>query len=193
MRVLILGAAGRVGAAALAACLSKSHTCTAYLPNPSKLPPELLTHPRLRVHQGEVTSHASLVEAIRDTNCDCVIQAAVYGSTSPYGNSDSEKVVQAVIGAIREVQMGRRMGWLSGGGGGGRGGRGIRLWVMSGSVLMDIPAVGGLREGDVYPIHPEHYLDYEFLRKDEREVDWSACSPGRLDAGEVRVLLYNIR
>jgi len=87
-------------------------------------------------------------------------------------------VVRCVIDAIKEVQKGRRP---------------IRLWVMSGQVLMDIPGYGGKIEGDVFPIHPEHYKNYEFLQKDAGDVDWSLLCPGRLDAGEVRVLLYNIR
>ena len=68
---------------------------------------------------------------------------------------------------------------------------------MSGQVLMDIPGYGThenpLTEGDVFPIHPEHYENYEFLQKDAGDVDWSLVCPGKLDQGEVRVLLYNIR
>ncbi|KAL2048250.1 hypothetical protein N7G274_000161 [Stereocaulon virgatum] len=184
MRVLVIGAAGHVGSAALAACLSKNHIVTALLRNPSKLPPKLLSHPRLHIHQGDATDHASLVSAIRDT--DTIIQAAVYGSTSPHGTSDSEKVVRCIIGAIQEVQANPRRSKE----------RPIRLWVMSGQVMMDIPGYGTLKEpmieGDVFPIHPEHYNNYEFLQEEAGDVDWSLLCPGRLDQGEVRVLLYVI-
>ena len=121
--------------------------------------------------------------AIRDQ--DAVIQAAVYGSNSPFGTSDSEKVVRCIIGAVKEVQANPSA----------RRERPIRLWVMSGQVLMDIPGYGarGMIEGDVFPIHPEHYKNYEFLQQDAWDVDWSLLCPGKLDQGEVRVLLYNIR
>ena len=199
MKILIIGAAGtrtlppsatrdllttstsgRVGSAALAACLTKQHQVTAFLCNPAKLPPELRNHPHLRITQGDATSHTSLVEAIKDT--DAIIEAAVYGSTTPFTASDSEKTVRCIINAIKEVQASRP-----------KRSRPIRLWVMSGHVLMDIPAYAGKTEGDVFPIHPEHYKNYEFLQKDAKDVDWSLLCPGRMDKGEVRVLLYNIR
>ena len=171
---------GRVGSAALVACLSKQHHVTAFLRNPSKLPPELRNHPRVNIIQGDATSHASLVEAIRDT--DAIIQAAVYGSNSPLGTSDSEKVVRCIINAVKEVQASRPVT-----------SKPIRLWVMSGQVLLNIPGYAGKIEGDVFPIHPEHYKNYEFLQKDAKDVDWSLLCPGKIDEGEVRVLLYNVR
>lgn len=119
------------------------------------------------------------MEALRDQ--DAVIQAAVYGSNTPYGTSDSEKVVRCVIDAVKEVQATRPRKLCP-----------IRLWVMSGQVLMDIPGYRGKIEGDVFPIHPEHYKNYDFLQKDAKDVDWSLLCPGKIDDGEVRVLLYQI-
>ncbi|MDI1489319.1 MAG: hypothetical protein OHK93_008597 [Ramalina farinacea] len=199
MRVLVIGAAGkllngsfmlcpreahlhkgRVGSAALAACLAKNHVVTAFVRSPSKLPLEVRTHPRIRVVRGDATSPASLVEAIRDQ--DAIIQTAIYGSNSPWGTSDSEKVIRTIVTAIKEVQSSRRLGATP-----------IRLWVLSGQVLLDIPGGRGKIEGDVIPIHPEHYQNYAFLQQDARDVDWSLLCPGRIEEGEVRVLLYQCR
>ena len=171
---------GRVGSAALAACLAKNHAVTAFVRSPAKLPLEVRTHPRLRIVKGDATSHTSLVEAIRDQ--DAIIQAAVYGSNSPFGTSDSEKVICCIVGAIKQVQGARRYGSAP-----------IRLWVLSGQVLLDIPGGKGRIEGDVFPIHPEHYQNYAFLQQDARDVDWSLLCPGRIEHGEVRVLLYECR
>lgn len=180
--ILTAPTTGRVGSAALAACLSKKHTVTAFLRNPSKLPQELHSHPSLRIVQGDATHKTSLVDAIRDQ--DAVIQAAVYGSNTPFGTSDAEKVVRCTIEAVKEVQASRSPR---------NGAQGIRLWIMSGQVLMDLPGYAGKIEGDVFPIHPEHYKNYDFLQKDARDVDWSLLCPGKIDEGEVRVLLCNIR
>lgn len=170
---------GRVGSAALAACLAKNHVVTAFVRSPAKLPLEVRTHPRIRVVRGDATSRASLVEAIRDQ--DAIIKPAVYGSDSP-GMSDSEKIIRTIVTAIKEVQSSRRLGAMP-----------IRLWVLSGQGLLDIPGGRGKIEGDVIPIHPEHYQDYAFLQQDARDRDWSLLCPGRIEGGEVRVLLYECR
>lgn len=137
------------------------------------------THPGLRTVKGHATSYASLVEAIRDQ--DAIIQAAVYGSDTPFGTSDSEKVVRTIVKAVKEVQTSRRQGPP------------IWLWVLSGQVLMDIPGAGGRIERDVLPIHPEHYRNYAFLQQDAKEMDWSLLCPGKIDQREVRVLLYEVK
>ena len=159
--------------------MNKQHAVTAFIRNSSKLPQELRHHPRLRIIQGDTTSHSDLVEAIRDQ--EAVIQAAVYGSKYPSGTSESEKVVRCIINAAKEVQSTRKDR-----------AKGIKLWIMSGQVLMDIPGYGGKIGGDVIPIHPEHYKNYNFLQKDARDVDWTLLCPGKFDEGDVRVLLYNI-
>ena len=146
--------------------------------------------------KGDATSHASLVDAIREQ--DAIIQAAVYDSNNPYRMSDPETVIRCFIGAIQEVQALRKMKPL-GGGMNGRNGevsckrRPIRLWVLSGEVLMDIPGKKGVIEGDIIPIHPEHYKNYAFLRQEASDVDWNLLRPGRIEMGEVRVLLYECR
>ena len=71
--------------------------------------------------------------------------------------------------------------------------RPIRFWILSGRVLMDIPGKKEVVEGDVIPIHPEHYKNYAFLQQEAKDVDWNLLSPGRIEMGEVRVLLYECR
>ena len=197
MRVLIIGAAGkstqadlphpkltpfpgRVGSAALAACLAKNHVVTAFVRDPAKLPLEVRANPLLRIINGDATCHNSLVEAICDQ--DAIIQAAVYGSNSPLGTSDSEKVIRSVVSAIQQVQRTRCHGSAP-----------IRLWILSGQVILDVPGGKGKIEGDFFPIHPEHYQNYAFLQQDARDVDWSLLCPGWIEHGEVRVLLYECR
>ena len=177
---------GRVGSAALEACLAKDHFVTAFVRSPSKLPLDLRNHPRIRIIKGDATSHSSLLEAIRDQ--EAIIQAAVYGSDSPFGTSDSEKVIRCLVKAIKEVQATRRLSSPT-----PAAAPPIRLWILSGQVLLDIPDGKGKIEGDLIPIHPEHYHNYAFLQQDAGDVDWSLLCPGRIEDGEVRVLLYECR
>ncbi|KAL9101381.1 MAG: hypothetical protein Q9163_003362 [Psora crenata] len=184
MRVLVIGATGRalyrVGSAALEACLAKSHDVTAFVGNPAKLPPPIQSHPRVRIVKGDATSHASVVEAIR--NQDAIIEAAIYGSNSPFGDSDSEKAIRCIINAIKEVQATRPAGATP-----------IRLWLLSEQVLLDIPGGKGRVEGDVIPVHPEYYKSYAFLQPEASDVDWTLLCPGKIEHGEVRVWLYQCR
>lgn len=170
-----------MGSAALAACLAKNHIVTAFVRNPAKLPLEVIHHPRLRIFKGDATCQYSLAEAIRDQ--DAIVQAAVYGNPSTFGRSDSEKVVRCIITAIKEVQSAKRYRGPS-----------IRLWVLSGQVLLDVPGgAKGRIEADIIPIHPEHYHNYAFLQQDACNLNWSRLCPRESEKGDVRVFLYECK
>ena len=173
-------ALGRVGSAVLAACLAKRHNVTAFVRNPTKLPYELRSHPRLRVFQGDATSQSSLVEALWDQ--DAIIQAAVLCPASSYSTGDNERVIRTIVAAIKEVQAVGRYGHPP-----------FRLWVLSGQVMLDIPVLKGILQGNIIPIYPEHYRNYSFLQQDAGDVDWNMLCPGKISNGEVRVLLCECR
>ena len=65
-------------------------------------------------------------------------------------------------------------------------GRKLRLWVLSGQVLMDLPHYPGWIEGDAVPIHPEHYANFKLLREHAQDCDWSLLCPGKVDDEKVR-------
>lgn len=133
---------------------------------------------------------------------DAIIQAAAYGSKSTQGTSDAEVMIQYIISAAKEVQASRRTRLLGGGIGGNGSGNGngkgsreksVRLWALSGEILVDIPRKKDVMEGDVIPIHPKYYKDYAFLRQEAHDMDWRLVCPGRMEMAEVRVLLYECR
>ena len=107
---------------------------------------------------------------------DAIIQAAVYGSNSPFGTSDSETVIENIVAAAKQVQSSDSRTAP------------LRVWVLSGQVLLDIPGANGKIEGDIFPIHPEHYKNYAYLQKEGDELDWSVLCPGKILEGEVRSL-----
>ncbi|KAI0314855.1 hypothetical protein OF83DRAFT_1165040 [Amylostereum chailletii] len=169
--VLVIGASGNVGSAVMRSCLERKHDVTAFLRSPSKLPEDLKSHVNLRVVEGDATSVEALVKAM--SGQDAVVQAAVYGSKMPWGTSDSEKVVRSVVSAAKRVQSSRSAD-----------ARTLRLWALSGQVLLDIPEGGGKIEGDIIPIHPEHYANYAYILQNASELDWSLLCPGKIDYAE---------
>ena len=145
-------------------------------------------------------SHVSLVNAIRDQ--DAIIEAATYATATAVkspshhpGLADlSETTIPLVFCAILEVQASRK---LSGNGKKGcyRQQQPIKLWVLSGPALRVIPRTTKdvIYGRDVVPIHPKYYKNYAFLRQEAQDVDWRLRPPGRIETGEVRVLLYECR
>ena len=83
--------------------------------------------------------------------------------------------------AIKEVQATRRYGSSP-----------VRLWIVSGQVV-DIAAESRKIEGDIIPIHPEFYHNYDFIHQEAMDLDWSLSYPGKVDQRGVRVLLYTCR
>jgi putative NADH-flavin reductase len=69
-RVALFGATGKIGHQVLDQLLGDGHDVTAFVRNPAKLD---LTHPELRVIQGELSDAAAVASAIR--GADAVISA----------------------------------------------------------------------------------------------------------------------
>ena len=61
----------------------------------------------------------------------------------------------------------------------------LRVWIVSGQVILDLPDRPGKIEGDYMPIHPEHYKNYAHVKTQARNLDWSFICPGRVVEGEV--------
>ncbi|EIM84094.1 uncharacterized protein STEHIDRAFT_159691 [Stereum hirsutum FP-91666 SS1] len=193
MKVLVIGASGRIGSAAVTACLARGHTVTAFLRTPSKLPPKLLEHAnigvnehaktQLRIFKGDASNVDNLREAMRDQ--DAIIQAAVYGSNTPWGTSDSELVVRTIVDVASSIQSQRSSTNPTSEQRSNQ--RPLRLWLLSGQVLLDIPdgrSSPPRIEGDVLPIHPEHYANYAYVKEHGASLEWSLLCPGKVDDGE---------
>ena len=142
-------------------------------------------------------SHTSLVNAIH--NQEAIIQAVIHGSKAPHISANSERMIQCIVLAVLEVQASQKKISSSSGmiemDGYGRfcRDRPLKLWVLSGQALRDIPKMKGMIGRDAIPIHPKYYKDYAFLKDQAQDMDWSLLSPGRIEMGEVRVLLYQCR
>lgn len=124
MRVLLLGATGRVGSKLLPALLAHRHQVVTYVRTPSKLP-SVVTSRVEAIVAGSGTDSASIKNAILSHGCDAVVNAAGFAPVFSNRN-DFPSIFSAVTNAALEA--GRQ-----------RGGRPLRCWLLSGWMIMDCP------------------------------------------------------
>lgn len=124
MRVLLLGAAGNLGSRILPALINRGHTVCAFVRDPTKLAPGVQSD-LFTVEQGDATKATQIKAAITRHQCDAIVNAAGYAAMQPWGKSTLPTIVNAVIQAALEVGQER--------------GIPLRLWVLAGQGLMDIP------------------------------------------------------
>jgi putative NADH-flavin reductase len=73
MKILLLGATGKVGSRLISAFLTRKHEVVAYVCDPSKL-----TTTSNLVIQGSATDVAAIRKAAIDYECDAVVNVACY-------------------------------------------------------------------------------------------------------------------
>jgi nucleoside-diphosphate-sugar epimerase len=127
MKVLLLGATGTLGSRIALALLAHNHTVTVYIRSSSKLndifSPEVIS--KFTVVEGDALSQSQIKDAILAHDCDAVVNSAGLAAMAPWGKSTLPQIVDAVLGATQLAARER--------------GQVIRLWVMAGMGLMDIP------------------------------------------------------
>jgi nucleoside-diphosphate-sugar epimerase len=124
MRVLLLGATGNLGSRILPALINRGHTVCAFVRDPSKLAPGVKAE-LFQLERGDATKAAEIKAAVTRHQCDAIVNAAGYAAMKPWGKSMLPAIVDAVIRAALEVGEER--------------GTPLRLWVLAGQGLMDIP------------------------------------------------------
>src|SRR6185503_6058724 len=96
MRILVFGASGATGRMVVQQALSANHVVTAFVRDPAKLP---LTHPNLRVVQGDVADATRVHSAV--ANHDAVI--STLGVATPLKHDPV--VVRGVRNVITSMQQ----------------------------------------------------------------------------------------
>lgn len=167
VRVLVLGAGGRVGSSVVEAAVAAGHEVTAFLRRPPSLqhriPPDVLS--RIKVIQGDVADEQALRQAMRGQ--DAVVQSAGYLAATYNEGKELQRIVisatQAVVDSLVEGPK--------------------RFWVLGGAGALDIPGRPGVMMVDVpgfpkqYSIHKENY---RYLVDNASSVDWTMACPGNL-------------
>jgi nucleoside-diphosphate-sugar epimerase len=124
MRVLLLGAAGKLGSRILPALIQRGHTVTAFVRDPSKLPSGI-SKDHFSYEQGDATKATDIKAAATKHECDAIVNAAGVAAVAPWGHSNLPIIIDAVIRAT--LELGRERG------------KPLRLWVTAGMGLLDLP------------------------------------------------------
>ncbi|KAG8862408.1 hypothetical protein FRB96_001478 [Tulasnella sp. 330] len=130
MRVLLVGATGRLGSRLVPALVAHKHSVVAYVRNPSKLammiPQPLLE--RIIVVTGDGEDVSGLKKALIEHSCEAVICCA--GKPAPIRKGDSRvgEISMAIAQAAREV--------------GEETGRPLKGWWLAGLIFLKIPGSG---------------------------------------------------
>lgn len=124
MRVLVLGATGNLGSRVLSALIQNEHSVFAFVRNASKLVPGV--RGRLSgLEEGDARNAADIKSAVTRNRCDAIVNTAGLAAMAPWGKSDLPTIVDAVICAALEIGSER--------------GSPLRLWVLAGQSLLDVP------------------------------------------------------
>lgn len=126
MKVLLLGATGRVGSRLIPALLAHQHRVVAYVRSPAKIPSEA-TSKLDSIVVGSARDSAAIKAAIIAHECDAVVNAAgLAAMTSWTAQGEFPAIFAAVVQAA--VEAGQE-----------RGSAPVRCWFMSGFGILDSP------------------------------------------------------
>lgn len=122
MKVIVLGATGRLGSRILPALVAHGHQAVAFVRSPSKIPPVVLQQ-LAGVVTGDASSKEDIARTIVDNNCDALVNTAGYAATAPWKRTDFLKIFAAAVNA--SVEVGRQRG------------KPLRAWFLGGFGMLD--------------------------------------------------------
>lgn len=152
-RLIVLGASGSLGRHVLRQALAVGHEVTAFVRNPSKLPPE--AQGRVSVHTGDLAARVPL-ELLRRQ--DALINCAGHVA-------DGESFVDLVDGVVASVEALPAAEQPV-------------CWFLAGAALLDVDSSGrrGVDLPKLSSTYRPHALNFERLRRSS--LDWRLLCPG---------------
>lgn len=159
MKVLVLGAAGKLGRKVVASCLARGHEVTAATRKPvaaSPSDPSNLRRALFDIHDG-----AALEAALGA--CDALVSAAGTVSEGDAFVATFDRVASAAERVL----------------GGGR-----RVWMLAGAAVLDMPRTG--RPAITLPFVPARYRPHleNWRRLERSRLDWALMCPGFMVADD---------
>lgn len=171
MKVVVLGAGGKLGRRLAASALARGFEVTAAVRDPQRLrreAPDIAA--RMSITRFDASEHASIDAAI--AGHDAMVSAAGHIADGARFVELFDRVVSSaerVLGAER------------------------RVWMLAGAAVLDIPHAG--RMGIEVPFAPKIYLPHlENRRRIERSrLDWALMCPGGMSAGDEQPINDRLR
>jgi hypothetical protein len=161
MKVLLLGATGRVGSRLLPALLKHGHSVVALVRSESKLGPDIKSRLAATV-VGSGTDKDTLKSTILSYGCDAVVNSAGLAALTAFGKQgELLKIFTAIADAAVAVATERC-------------GQPLRCWFLSGWSILDAPVPPHLII-DYVPLYPEHTKTYLLIKDKDphKEIAWS--------------------
>lgn len=112
MRVLIIGANGRLGRAWVTSLSAQSHSVVALVRNAASFPPTFADR-SAAVVEADARNKNEIASAVRDHQCEGVIQAGGYTPFWVWQTSDLPLVFAATLDAAQEVAQERGEGTIT--------------------------------------------------------------------------------
>jgi len=135
MKVLVIGANGRLGKACVTALHEKGAVVIAFVRTKTTFPATLQQKCEA-VIEGDARDQAQLEAALRDHACDSLIQAAGYTPFFPGVATDMPLIFERALDAASKVARERS------GGGGVDPDKRLRAWMMNDVANLDSPYEG---------------------------------------------------
>jgi len=132
MKVLVIGANGRLGRVLMSSLVDRGHETVAFVRSKDTFPAECQSKCAAIV-EGDARNAAELEAAIKTHGCEGLVQAGGYTPFFPWTQTDMPLIYKATLDAAQSV------GRLRSGGDATKPERRIRAWMMGDLALMDTP------------------------------------------------------
>ena len=171
MKIIVFGASGRIGSRIAQEALTRGHEVTAVARDPARL---TLTHPKLRVTNGDATKSASVAAAVAGAD---VVVTSIGPDLSKGVGTVLTDAARALLEGLKKAKVKRLI--VVGGAG--------SLEAAPGVLVMNTPQF----PADWKPLAQSH-ADALAIYRAEKVLDWSYLSPAVLIEPGTRTGSYRV-
>ncbi|KAK0641819.1 hypothetical protein B0T16DRAFT_420572 [Cercophora newfieldiana] len=183
MRILVIGANGRLGRACVASLSANSHSVIALVRDAANFPPTLSDR-CAAVIEADARNKDEIASALRDHRCDGVVQAGGYTPFWVWQTSNLPLVFAATLDAAEAVARERGDGVILPD-------KRIRAWMICDLGMMDSPWDDKLLWHYLPPMFPIHRTTFPTLAERPTEaVAWSVMCPAMMQPSDHKVAAY---